>query len=69
MLAIADRQGLADQAEQLAQEEEEGEPLPCGAHIADGATRFCGREVGHSGRHRYRSINGLAHQAASGLAG
>ena len=28
MLAIANRQNLVDQAEQLAQDEEEGEPLP-----------------------------------------
>ena len=55
MLAIANRQNPADQPHM----QEEGEPLPCGAQLADDPTRFCIREPGHSGRHTYRPINGL----------
>ena len=57
VLAIANRQNLADQPHM--QEEEEGEPLPCGATDPRDTRRFCQREVGHSGRHRYGRINGL----------
>ena len=57
VLAIANRQNLADQPHM--QEEEEGEPLPCGAQHQDDPTRFCVREPGHSGRHKYRPLNGL----------
>ena len=57
VLAIANRQNLADQPHM--QEEEEGEPLPCGAQLAKDPTRVCVREVGHSGRHKYRRLNGL----------
>ena len=57
MLAIANRQNLADQPQM--QDEEEGEPLPCGAQLEEDPTRYCVREVGHSGRHKYRPINGL----------
>ena len=60
ILAIANHQNLADQAEQLAQDEEEGEPLPCGATDPRDTRRFCQREVGHTGRHTYRRIDGLA---------
>jgi hypothetical protein len=57
MLAIANRQDLAEQPHM--QDEEEGEPLPCGAQHQDDPTRFCVREPGHSGRHKYRPLNGL----------
>ena len=57
MLAIANRQNLADQPHM--QEEEQGDPLPCGAQLADDPTRVCVREPGHSGRHKYRRMNGL----------
>ena len=57
MLAIANRQNLADQPHM--QEEEEGEPLLCGSPSKDEPTRFCVREEGHSGRHKYRPLNGL----------
>jgi hypothetical protein len=40
------------------QEEEEGEPLPFGAQLEDDPARFCVRELGHSGRHKYRPLNG-----------
>ena len=42
------------------QHEEEGEPLPCGATDPRDTRRFCQREVGHTGRHTYRRIDGLA---------
>jgi hypothetical protein len=54
ILAIANRQNLVDQAEQLAQEEEEGEP--CGAQNRDDPKLFCVNEVGHAGGHEYRRI-------------
>ena len=53
VLAIANRQNLVDQAEQLAQEEEE--QISCGA-VAPDASGSCVREPGHSGRHKYRSL-------------
>ena len=56
VLAIANRQTLVDQAEQLAEDEEEGEPLPCGAQNRDDPKLFCVNEVGHAGRHAYRRI-------------
>ena len=54
--AIANRQDPADQAEQLAHDEEEGEPLPCGAQSPDDSRLFCIDEPGHAGRHEYRRI-------------
>jgi hypothetical protein len=60
VLAIANRQNLADQDVQLAQYEEEGEPLPCGATDPRDTRRFCQREFGDTGHHTYRRINGLA---------
>ena len=51
VLAIANRQNLADQQEQ--EEPEDAEPLSCGA-VAPGASGSCVREPGHSGRHKYR---------------
>ena len=56
VLAIANRQNLVDQAEQLAQEEEEQQY--CGS-LAPDASGSCIKEVGHSGRHKYRHINGM----------
>ena len=53
VLAIANRQNLVDQAEQLAQEEEE-QPY-CGSIDPD-TDGSCIKEVGHSGRHEYRSL-------------
>ena len=58
VLAIANRQNLAEQPHM--QDEEEGEPLPCGAADPRDTRRFCQREEGHTGRHTYRRINGLA---------
>ena len=56
VLAIANRQNLVDQAEQLAQEEEE--QLCCGS-VAPDASGSCIKEVRHSGDHEYRPINGM----------
>ena len=53
VLAIANRQNLADQPHM---QEEEGEPLPCGAQNRDDPTLFCVNEVGHAARHEYRRI-------------
>ena len=53
VLAIANRQNLVDQAEQLAQEEDE-QPY-CGS-VSPDASGSCIREVGHSGRHEYRPL-------------
>ena len=53
VLAIANRQNLVDQAEQLAQEEEE--QLYCGS-IAPDSDGSCIKEFGHSGDHEYRSL-------------
>ena len=47
VLAIANRQNLADQPHM--QEEEEGEPLPCGAQSPSDPARFCVRVVAHHG--------------------
>ena len=55
VLAIANRQNLADQPH-MQDEEEEGEPLPCGATDPRDARRFCQREDGHPGRHRYGTL-------------
>ena len=55
VLAIANRQNLVDQAEQLAQEEEQ---LCCGS-VAPDASGSCIKEVRHSGDHEYRPINGM----------
>jgi hypothetical protein len=35
------------------------EPAPCGTPGKDDPARCCIREPGHSGRHKYRHINGL----------
>ena len=52
VLALANRQNLVDQAEQLAQEEEE--PY-CGS-ISPDTDGSCIKEVGHTGDHEYRSL-------------
>ena len=53
MLAIANRQNLVDQAQE---DETEGmEPLYCGS-VAPDASGSCVREPGHSGKHKYRSV-------------
>ena len=54
VLAIANRQNLADQPHM--QDEEESEPLPCGAQNRDDPKLFCVNEPGHAGRHKYRRI-------------
>ena len=56
VLAIANRQNLADQPHMQDLEDEEGEPLPCGAQNRDDPKLFCVNEVGHGGRHKYRRI-------------
>jgi hypothetical protein len=87
VLAIANRQNLADQEIDLPRPcreqhpdrpdlycvapvghdgdhlydehmEEDMEPLYCGT-VAPDASGSCIREVGHSGRHKYRPLNGL----------
>jgi hypothetical protein len=59
MLAIANRQNLADQPHMQDEGELEGmEPAPCGSPSRDEPTRYCIREVGHSGRHKYLRLNG-----------
>ena len=57
VLAIANRQDLADQA--LDDETEGMEPAPCGSPSKDEPAHYCIREAGHSGRHKYRPITGL----------
>ena len=62
VLAIANRQNLAEQAQQALDLEDatEGmEPAPCGSQNPDDPDRYCIREAGHSGRHKCRHINGL----------
>ena len=62
VLAIANRQNLAEQAQQALDPEDatEGmEPAPCGSPSKDEPARYCVRDHGHSGRHKYRPINGL----------
>ena len=59
VLAIANRQNLADQPHMQDDETEGMEPAPCGRQNPDDPDRFCISEVGHSGRHEYRHINGL----------
>jgi hypothetical protein len=55
VLAIANRQNLMDQAHM--QDEDEDEPMPCGSQSKTGPSRYCIREVGHVGRHKYRPID------------
>ena len=60
VLAIANRQNLVGQTQVQDEDELEGvEPAPCGSPSKDEPARYCIREVGHSGRHKYRGINGL----------
>ena len=58
VLAIANRQNLAEQAQAALdyEDEHEGmEPLRCGT-VAPDARGSCVREVGHSGRHKFRPL-------------
>ena len=61
MLAVANRQNLAQQhLEQQDEEHEEddeelGEPMPCGSLNAKGES--CVKEVGHVGRHKHRAFD------------
>ena len=55
VLAIANRQNLVDQAQDLEDETEGMEPLTCGS-LAPDASGSCVREPGHSGRHKYRPL-------------
>ena len=64
VLAIANRQNLVDQAEASAAASDvpiggdlTPEDRPCGSQ--NDAGEFCIREVGHSGWHRYRPVNGM----------
>ena len=58
VLAIANRQNLADQPHMQDDDESEGmEPAPCGSQNPDDPDRCCISEVGHSGRHKYRHID------------
>ena len=57
VLAIANRQNLAEQAQQALDLEDatEGmEPPVCAVQRDDG--HYCVREAGHSGRHKFRPI-------------
>jgi hypothetical protein len=58
MLAIANRQNLAEQMEQRNEEgTEEGEPMPCGMRSKDDPPLYCVKEVAHAGRHKFRPPN------------
>ena len=60
MLAIANRQNLADQPHMQDDDELEGvEPAAGGSPSKDEPIRYRIREPGHSGRHKYRPLNGL----------
>ena len=57
VLAIANRQNLAEQPHMQDDDEAEGmEPLYCGA-VAPDAGGSCVREPRHSGKHKYRSLS------------
>lgn len=62
MLAVANRQNLAQQ--QMEMEPEEGpeeEPEACGAvEAGSGGASTCTKEAGHSGRHKYRTLTWTA---------
>jgi hypothetical protein len=59
MLAVANRQNLAEQQMEMEveeeEEEDEGEPMPCGTFNAK--REACGRELAHPGRHKYRPFD------------
>jgi hypothetical protein len=55
MLAVANRQNLAQQQMEMEVEQEEDEPQPCGALNAKGEA--CAREAAHPGRHEYRPFD------------
>jgi hypothetical protein len=54
-LAIANRQNLMDQPHM--QDQDDGEPMPCGSQSKDDPTMYCVKEVAHVGRHKYRPIS------------
>jgi hypothetical protein len=56
VLAIANRQNLADQPH-MQDEDELGEPMPCGSQSKTDPTLYCVKEVAHVGRHKYRPIS------------
>jgi hypothetical protein len=59
VLAIANRQNLAEQAQAALDLEDatEGmEPMPCGSQSKDDPTLYCVKEVAHVGRHKYRPL-------------
>ena len=55
VLAIANRQNLADQDIDLPRDDDGPEQPYCG-HVAPDASGSCVREPRHSGRHKYRSL-------------
>jgi hypothetical protein len=58
MLAVANRQNLAQQQMEMEVQQEEGpeeEAQPCGA--LNGKGEACAREAAHAGRHRYRPFD------------
>ena len=56
MLAVANRQNLAQQQMEMeVQQEGEDEPQPCGALNAKGEA--CAREAAHTGRHKHRPFD------------
>ena len=70
LLAIANRQNLADQPQMREEDElEDMEPAPRGSLSKDEPARYCIREPGHTGRHKSRPMNGLVNYATRGLAG
>ena len=52
-LAIAQRTGSLETPQEVA--EEESRPAPCGALDPDNPRKICTGNVGHRGRHRYRT--------------
>jgi hypothetical protein len=55
MLAVANRQNLAQQQMEMEVEQEEDEPQTCGALNAKGEA--CAREIAHLGRHTFRPFD------------
>ena len=56
VLAIANRQNLADQDIDLPRDEDDLQQPYCGS-LAPDASGSCIRETGHPGRHEYRSLS------------
>ena len=61
MLAIANRQNLADQPHMPDDETEGLEPAPCGFQDPEDPDRYCIGEAGHPGGHEYLPASGLVH--------